>query len=83
MTLADWLHPNEHEGVFSEAEAARLITAREEGYVPINGVPIEKSPHAKVGEVIQDLAILTRIAFVRFGRVPTARSGTRSSTMAT
>ncbi len=71
VTLADWLHPNEHEGVFSEPEAARLIQASEERFVKIEGTPLNACPHAAVGDIITDPDVLDRIAFVRFGRVPT------------
>jgi hypothetical protein len=66
ITLAPWRQPNEHIGVFRDVDF--------KGKRPGEPVPCEaigRSPYALVSMPVLDADTLDRIAFVRFGRVPT------------
>ncbi len=64
VTLAPWLQPNAHLGVFTETEAAKAINGEDAASQPIG-----QSPHALVAGPVLDPNVLDRISFVRFGRV--------------
>lgn len=66
VTLADWLSPNDHIGVFTEAKAAKAINSEEADCQPIG-----QSRYALIADIVRDPDVLDRIATVRFGRVPT------------
>jgi hypothetical protein len=70
VTLADWLKPNDHVGIFTEEEAAEVIRGESQS----RGVPLTHSPYALISSAILDRDVLDRIATVRFGRVPTGET---------
>jgi hypothetical protein len=66
ITLAPWLSPNAHVGVFREKDLAGLRPGQA---VPYD--PIPNSPYALVAGPVIEPKVKGRIRFVRFGRIRT------------
>jgi hypothetical protein len=67
LAFADWMEPNRHVGVFRADDIGRAALVTYE--------PIETTSHVELIEPVTDEDVLSRIAHVRFGRVPGWNAG--------